>query len=104
MIAVGSYYHIAEQEIEAISRDENGGVQYPYTLKVKTKGGREYAINYQDKKSRDNEVVRIITAVDAYNRDHNPTLQIIRWAIEAEVNKLRPYLRRIEKMLKEAKT
>lgn len=41
MIAVGSYYHIAEQEIEAISRDENGGSQYPYTLKVKTKGDRE---------------------------------------------------------------
>lgn len=101
MIAVGSYYHIAEQEIEAISRDENGGGQYPYTLKVRTKGGREYAINYQDRKSRDKEVASIIAAVDTYNRDHNPTLQVIRWVIEAEVNKLRPYLRRIEKMLKE---
>lgn len=103
MIAVGSYYHIAEQEIEAISRDENGGQKYPYTLKVRTKAGREYGLNYQDRKSRDNEATRIIAAVDAYNREHNPTLQVIRWVIEAEANKLRPYLRRIEKALKEEK-
>lgn len=102
MIALGSYYRIAEREVEATYKDDNGPDEYPHRLTVRTKAGHDYTVNYNDERRRDAELGRITAAVETYDRDHDPTIDIIRWIIEGEVNKLRPYLRRIEKAQKEA--
>lgn len=51
----------------------------------------------------DGKTLEVVRAVDIEReRALPPTLQTIRWAVQAETDKLRPYLRRIEKALKAA--
>lgn len=94
-------YNIAPGEIEAIEAGDSGRPDYPYGIVVTTKNGRKYSVSYTDKGRRDEVVASMIRAVDVEReRVLPPTLQTIRWAVQAEIDKLRPYLRRIEKVLK----
>lgn len=96
-------YNIAPGEIEVIEAGDSGRPDYPHRIAVTTKGGRKYSVDYVDKGRRDEVVAGIVRAVDIEReRALPPTLQTIRWAVQAETDKLRPYLRRIEKALKAA--
>ena len=99
MIRVGSFYQIVASEVESIKVDQVNGI-CPYQLKVMTKTGHEYGISYQDKARRDQEAERIAKEVDRENRDANPSITTVRWIVAEEINKLRPYMRRIEKSVK----
>lgn len=101
MIKIGSYYQIVASEVESITLDQ-GNAEYPYRLKVTTKTGREYSVAYQNKAQRDQEAARVANAVDREAREPSASIDIVRYLLSEEVNKLRPYLRRIEKALKEA--
>ena len=72
-------------------------------LTVKTKSGHDYSVSYRDQRSRDNMAYAIESKVKTYNTEHNPSLDVLRWIVQNENDKLRPYLRRIEKALKEVK-
>lgn len=96
-------YNIAPGEIEVIEAGDSGRSDYPYRIAVTTKGGRRYSVDYADQKRRDEVAAGIVRAVETErDRALPPTLQTIRWAVQAETDKLRPYLRRIEKALKAA--
>lgn len=103
MITFNDYYYIAESEVEAILKEVTEG-DFPYRLTVRTKAGRDYVVRYKDKRTRDNSASNIEYAVRCYNANQNPSLDRLREIMHDEVNKLRPYLRRIEKSLKEVKT
>lgn len=98
-----SGYNIAPGEIEAIESGDSGRQDYPHRLSVTTKGGRKYTVDYADKTRRDEVEAGMIRAVDVERtRALPPSSQEIRWTVQAEIDKLRPYLRRIEKVLKNA--
>ena len=86
--------------IEAVASNRP---DYPYRLAVTLKSGRGYSVDYRDEQRRNEVADSIVRAVDfARDREAPPTMQTIRWAVQAEVDKLRPYLRRIEKAMKAA--
>ncbi len=102
MVKLDEYYYIAESEIEAILRQKKDG-DYPYILTVKTKSGNDYSVGYRDQRSRDKMAYAIESKMKTYNAERKPSLDILRWIVQNENDKLRPYLRRIEKALKEMK-
>ena len=102
MIKLSGYY-IAPEEIVAIEAVASNRPDYPYRLAVTLKSGRAYSVDYRDEQRRNEVADSIVRAVDfARDREAPPTMQTIRWAVQAEVDKLRPYLRRIEKAMKAA--
>ncbi len=102
MIRLSSYY-IAAEDVEAVTSEESGRPDYPHRIIVTVKSGRLYSVDYRDERRRDEVVSNIVRTVEAERaRALPPTMQTIRWAVQAEVDKLRPYLRRIEKQTKGA--
>lgn len=102
MIRVGSYYHLAAGEIEAITQDQTAG-EYPHRLKITTRAGHKYSITYQNKTQRDREAARIAAEIDRETREQTITIDVVRYIVAAEIDKLRPYLRRIEKATRPGK-
>lgn len=100
MIRLSSYY-IAPEDVEAVTAEESNRPDYPYRIVVTVKSGRLYSVDYRDERRRDEVASNIVRTVETERaRALPPTMQEIRWAVQAEVDKLRPYLRRIEKGLK----
>lgn len=102
MVKLDEYYYIAESEIEAILQQKKDG-NFPYILTVKTKSGHDYSVGYRDRSSRDNMAHAIESKVKTYNTERNPSLDVLRRIVQNENDKLRPYLRRIEKALMDVK-
>ena len=102
MVKLDGYYSIAESEIEAILRQKKDR-GFPYILTVKTKSEHDYSVGYRDQRSRDNMAYAIESKMNTYNTERKPSLDILRWIVQNENDKLRPYLCRIEKALKEMK-
>lgn len=104
MISFSDTYYINPEDIETITKLASSDAGYPYELNITLKSGRAHSVVYVDKAVRDLAAFTICQAVERYNaRMSPPSTQDIRYAVAAEVDKLRPYLRRIEKMQKEAK-
>ena len=102
MIHVTSFYEIDPEQIEVLAR-ETGTGSHPYILKIITKGGHTFSVSYSTGPQRESEIRRIVAEIDREKRSSKLTHDDIRWAVAAEIDKLRPYLRRIEKILKETK-
>ena len=98
MISIGSFYRVVASEVESITVFQDNA-EYPYRLKVMTKTGHEYSIAYKAKAQRDQEAERIAREVDRENREATPSSTAIRLIVAGEVDKLRPYLQRIEEYL-----
>lgn len=103
MIHVTSFYEMDAEQIESLARERVKDEQYPYVLKITTKTGRCYSVQYQNETEREGEIRRIMAAIEREKRSRSLTSEDIRWAVAVEIDKLRPYLRRIEKILKETK-
>lgn len=102
MIHATRFYEIDPEQIEAIARETQTGA-YPHVLKITTISGRTYSAKYESEAMREQEIRRIVVEVERAKRSSRLTTEDIRWAAAAEIDKLRPYLRRIEKILKETK-
>ena len=84
MIRLSGYY-IAPEEIEAIEAVASNRPDYPYRLAVTLKSGRGYSVDYRDEQRRNEVADSIVRAVDfARDREAPPTMQTIRWAVQAE--------------------
>ena len=102
MIHATSYHEIDAEQIEALTREKGTGA-YPYILKITTKAGHTFSVSYQVESQREGEIRRIVAEIEREKRSNRLTHDDVRWAVSAEIDKLRPYLRRIEKILKETK-
>lgn len=96
MITLGNIY-IEPREIEIISKEKSGDAAYPYRLTVETKSHNKYATDFANKDVRDREAERLAYNVEVYHRDHDWSVDVIHDMVAKEVEKMRPYLRRIEK-------
>lgn len=103
MIRVTSFYEMDAEQIESLAREKGIDSQYPYVLKINTKAGRSHSVQYASEADREREIKRIVAEIEREKRSSMLTTEDIRWAVAVEIGKLRPYLRRIEKILKETK-
>lgn len=102
MINATKFYVIDPEQIEAIARETQTG-DFPHVLKITTISGRTYSAKYESEAMREQEIRRLVVEIERAKRSNMLTTADIRWAAAAEIDKLRPYLRRIEKILKETK-
>lgn len=68
MINFGNYHHIAVTEIAAVSVRDNKEGDFPYNITVLLKSGKEFVVNWKDKKSRDEEHRRLLLQIDRETR------------------------------------
>lgn len=97
MITFGNAYFVEAREIEAILKENSGVAAYPYRLTVETKSHNKYSVDYMNKEARDHEADYLACTIEVTHRDHDLTVDVIHDMVAKEVEKLRPYLRRIEK-------
>ena len=103
MIRVASFYEMDAEQIESLAREKGINSQYPYVLTINTKTGRSHSVQYASEADREREIKRIVAEIEREKRSNRLTHEDIRVAVAAEIDKLRPYLRRMEKSLKETK-
>lgn len=103
MIHVTSFYEMDAEQIEVLTREKGTGT-HPYILKITTKAGHTFSAAYNSEAQREGEIRRIVAEIARAKQSDQLTTTDIRWAVAVEIDKLRPYLRRIEKILKETKT
>ena len=99
MIKATQFYEIDPEQIEAIAREKQNG-DHPYALKIITKSNHTYHVNYASESDRERDINKILAEIRRAKNSTNLTLEVIRWAVAGEIDKLRPYLRRMEKILK----
>lgn len=97
MITFGNVYFVEAREIEAIAKENSGNSTFPYRLTVETKSHNKYSVDYVNKDSRDREADRIAYEVERTHLNHDITVDVIHDVIAKEVEKIRPFLKRIEK-------
>ena len=97
MITFGEAYFIEPREIEAIYKSDSGVAAFPYRLTVETKSHNKYAIVFANKDIRNCEAERLAYNVEVYHRDHDWSVDVIHDMVAKEIEKIRPFLRRIEK-------
>ena len=102
MINATQFYVIDPEQIEVLERVQSTGT-HPYALRIGTKTGRTFSVSYSTEDQREGEIRRIVAGIEREKRNNMLTTEDIRWAAAVEIDKLRPYLRRIEKILKETK-
>ena len=102
MIHATRFYEIDPEQIEAIARETQIG-DFPHVLKITTLSGRSYCAKYASEADREKAIKDMVWEIERAKRSSRLTAEDIRWAVAAEIDKLRPYLRRIEKILKETK-
>ena len=100
MIRVASYYEMDAEQIESIAREKGIDSKYPFVLKINTKTGRSHSVSYTTEAAREDEIRRIVSAIESEKRRKTADVDVIRYMVSVEIDKLRPYLRRIEKILK----
>ena len=76
MVEFSSYYYINEADVVAILKSEEEGT-YPFNLKVRTRDGNEYSVNYRCKDQRARAAQKIAEQVDRAARANTRTLESI---------------------------
>lgn len=103
MIKFGSSSFINPKDVVLISTTETDREGFPFQATVTLRNGEKYTVNFSDGEYRASQVRNLAVAVEEAESRSDPIQpQVLRWLIQAEVNKLRPYLRRIEKGVQEA--
>ena len=97
MIKFGNVYFVEAREIEVVAKENSGDPRWPYRLAVETKSHRKYAVDYSNIDARDREAERIAYEVERIHLNYDITVDVIHDEVKREVEKIRPYLRRIEK-------
>lgn len=97
MITFGNAYLVEAREIEAIAKENSGNAAYPYRLTVETKSHSKYSVDFANKDIRDREAERIAYEVERIHLNYDITVDVIHDVIAKEVEKIRPFLKRIEK-------
>ena len=97
MITFGDSYFIEPREIEAIFKSDSGVAAFPYRLTVETKSHNKYGLDFSNKDVRDREAERLAYNAEVYHRDHDWSVDVIHDMVAKEIEKIRPFLRRIEK-------
>lgn len=100
MITAAQHYEIDAEQIEAIVRNVQAG-EHRYVLEVVTKSGQKYAACYKSEAAREIEIKKILERINREKEKNFMTVDLVRYAVSVEIDKLRPYLRRMEKNLKE---
>ena len=62
-IKVTPFYEIDAEQIEALAREEEPQKDFPYVLKIITKGGRVYMAKYMFRAEREDEINRILEKI-----------------------------------------
>lgn len=97
MITFGDAYFVEAREIEAILKSNSGDAACPYRLTVETKSHNKYSIDFASKNLRDQEAERMAYNAEVIHRNYDFTVDVIHDMITKEIEKVRPFLRRIEK-------
>ena len=103
MIRVTSFYEMDPEQIESLFRCESNVKTHPYSLMINTKTGRSHSVHFTTEQEREREIRRVVKEIERAKNSNRVTVDVIRCAVAAEIDKLRPYLRRIEKILKETR-
>ena len=97
MITFGNAFFIEAREIEVISKENSGNSAAPFRLTVQTKSKNKYSVDFANKDVRDHEAERLAYNVEVTHRSYDWSVDVIHDMVANEVEKLRPFLRRIEK-------
>ena len=97
MITFGNAFFIEAREIEVISKENSGSAAAPYRLTVQTKSHNKYSVDYVNKDTRDHEADRLAYNVELVHRNYDWSVDVIHDMVAKEIEKIRPFLKRIEK-------
>ncbi|MBQ2741957.1 MAG: hypothetical protein IJF32_04065 [Oscillospiraceae bacterium] len=97
MITFGNAYFVEAREIEVLAKENSGNAAYPYRLTVETKSHSKYSVDFVNKDFRDREAERIACEVERIHLNYDITVDVIHDMVAKEIEKMRPFLRRIEK-------
>ena len=77
MIEISAFYFIQEEDVEAIIKKENLSQEFPFSLTIQLRSGREYSVSYQSKTSRDSSARQYAQQVERNVRNRDRTIEEI---------------------------
>ena len=99
MIHVTKFYEMDPDQIVALARENENAGEYRFILKICTKTNHTFMVRFDTEAGREETIRTIVADIKRAKERNRLTAAEIRSAAAAEIDKLRPYLRRIEKLL-----